>query len=141
MAIVLFDTNIFIDHFNQHHEATEELLNYVDSVISSITWIEVACRFSEPDKREFAHLLLASGIRVVHISDEIMFRAASIRGESIVNKPKISLPDCIIRATAEVEGRVIITRNPKDYGGEGPMIRVPYKLENGVVSDVKPRLQ
>ena len=65
MAIVLFDTNIFIDHFKQHHEATEELLNYVDSVISSITWIEVACRFSEPDKREFAHF----ATRLHHQSD------------------------------------------------------------------------
>ena len=140
MAIVLFDTNILIDHFNQHNEATEELLNYQDAVISSITWIEVACRFNDADKREFAKLLLASGIKVVHTSDEIMFRAAIIRGNSIVRKPKISVPDCIIRATAEIEGRVIVTRNPKDYGGEGPMIRVPYKLENGVITDVKPAL-
>lgn len=118
MAIVLFDTNILIDHFNEHDVATDVLLAYKDAIISVITWIEVACRFNEGDKQEFARLLAVCGIKVVHTSDPIMFRAAKLRGDSIAKKPKTHLPDCIIRATAEVDGRVIVTRNPQDYGGK-----------------------
>ena len=138
MAIVLFDTNILIDHFNNVEEATNELLAYDDAVISAITWIELACKFNDTDKQAFAALLAAAGIRVVHTNDNIMYRAAEIRGGSIRKKPKIHLPDCIILATAAVQGRVIVTRNPKDYGGGDSGVHVPYKLENGIVSELVP---
>lgn len=66
MALVLFDTNILIDHFNYHDVATEVLEAYHDSIISVITWIEVACKFNETKKQDFAALLAICGIRVVH---------------------------------------------------------------------------
>jgi predicted nucleic acid-binding protein len=138
MAIVLFDTNILIDHFERHDAATDELLNYADAVISSITWIEVACKFSDEEKAEFNRLLEVVGIKVVHTTDGIMFRAATIRGNSIAHPPKFNLADCIIRATAETQGRVIITRNPADFGGQGPMVHVPYHIVNGVATNVQP---
>jgi hypothetical protein len=34
MVIVLFDTNILIDHFERHDVATAELLSYKDALIS-----------------------------------------------------------------------------------------------------------
>ena len=138
MAIVLFDTNILIDNFTGIREAVVELTNYKDAVISSITWIEVACRMDQGEKQNFKTLLAAAGILIAHPDDDIMERAAAIRGISLVTPPKIKLPDCIIRATAECQGRLVITRNPSDFGGEGPLVRVPYELVNGLVVNVKP---
>jgi len=129
MVKVLFDTNIFIDHFSRHMAATRELATYDDAIISSISWIEVSCTFNEEDKKDFGSFLVDSDIRVVHMDDDIMRRAGLIRGKSLHIKPKIGLPDCIIRATAEVLGRIIVTRNPRDFGGEGPQVRVPYEID------------
>ncbi len=61
MALVLFDTNILIDHFNYHDVATDVLEAYRDSIISVITWIEVACKFNETKKQDFAALLAYAG--------------------------------------------------------------------------------
>ena len=69
-----------------------------------------------------------------------MERAAVIRGRSLKAPPKLPLLDCIIRATAEAHGRVVITRNPGDFGGEGPMVRVPYQIVNGVAVNIRPPL-
>ncbi|HWW69535.1 MAG TPA: PIN domain-containing protein [Duganella sp.] len=138
MVKVLFDTNIFIDHFNKFTEATIELATYDDAVISTITWMEVACTFNAATKQEFAELLKECEIRIVQTDEAIMFRSAALRGHSLVNKPKIGLPDCIIAATADVDGRLIITRNPADFGGEGPRVRVPYDIVAGKVVNVKP---
>ncbi|WP_051077292.1 PIN domain-containing protein [Janthinobacterium sp. HH01] len=137
MAIVLFDTSILIDNFVGIREAVVELTNYKDAVISSITWMEVACKMQKADRQTFTALLATAGIRIVHPDDDIMERAAEIRGNSLVMPPKIKLPDCVIRATAESQGRLVITRNPSDFGGEGPMVRVPYQLVNGVAVNVK----
>lgn len=139
MALVLFDTNILIDHFNQHNQATSELTAYSDAIISSLTWIEVACGFDQTKRIELSRVLSAAKIRVVHIDDVIMLRAAVLRSIGIANQSKVKLVDCIIRATAEVSRRILVTRNPKDFGGEGPMVHVPYQINNGKVVAIRPR--
>ncbi len=138
MAIVLFDTNILVDHFAGHNAATTELANYDDAVISSLSWIEVACKLSSPQRAQFDAMLAGAGIRVVDTNDTIMVRAAEIRANSIAHPPKIALPDCIIWATAEDSGRIIVTRNPADFGGAGPMVRVPYEIVNGRAVNILP---
>jgi predicted nucleic acid-binding protein len=138
MAIVLFDTNILIDHLAGYDAATTELANYDDAIISSLTWIEVACKMTLAQQGQFDALLAASGIKIAHLNDDIMVRAAAIRRDSIANPPKFPLPDCIIRATAEVSGRIIVTRNPAHFGGVGPMVRVPYEIVNGAAVNVAP---
>jgi predicted nucleic acid-binding protein len=138
MAIVLFDTNILIDHFAGHMAATLELANYDDAIISSLSWIEVACKLSLSQQVEFDTLLADAGVKIVHIDDAIMVRAAAIRRQSLAGPPKVALPDCIIRATAEVAGRTIVTRNPGDFGGIGPMVRVPYEIVDGAVVNIVP---
>ncbi len=145
MALVLFDSNILIDNFNGHAAAVNELSAYADAIISSIVWIEVACLMDQDERDAFDALLLNAGIRVVHPNDDIMRRAATIRGDSVTNQrigtgKKLNLADCIIRATAEAEGRIIVTRNPVDFGGEGPTVHVPYELVNNVAIHIKPAL-
>lgn len=143
MAIVLFDSNILMDNFNGHVAAASELWAYDDAVISSIVWMEVACLMNEAERNAFDEFLLDAGIKVIHPNDDIMRRAATIRGDSVVKSRagigrKLELPDCIIRATAEAQGRLLITRNPADFGGEGANVRVPYELVNEVAINIKP---
>ncbi len=49
MAIVLFDSNILIDHILGYREATVELAAYDDAVISSISWMEACLQAFHPE--------------------------------------------------------------------------------------------
>ncbi|MPQ56274.1 PIN domain-containing protein [Duganella sp. FT27W] len=142
MAIVLFDTNIIIDMLDGVPEALEVVAGgeYESKIISSINWMEVACQMTPERIADFRIKLLRLDIDVVQTSEQIMVRAAAIRRASTKENTKKTLPDCIIRATAEVENRIVITRNARDFGGPGPFVHVPYILEHGVVSNVRPPL-
>ena len=39
---------------------------------------------------------------------------------------RIKLPDAIIWASATSEGRLLVTRNTKDFPSDDPGVRVPY---------------
>jgi hypothetical protein len=56
-----------------------------------------------------------------------MAMAVTIRSTGLarIPKQKIKTPDAIIGATAQVLGRIIITRNPADFPGTP---RAPYKV-------------
>jgi predicted nucleic acid-binding protein len=41
---------------------------------------------------------------------------------------RIKLPDAIIQATAEGSGRVLVTRNTRDFAPGTPGVRIPYTL-------------
>jgi predicted nucleic acid-binding protein len=137
MAIVLFDTNIIIDNFKGVPEAAAELSHYDDAIISSISWVEVACKMGQAERIAFNALLVGARIRVIHPNDDIMDRAATIRGDSLTSPHKVKLADCIIRATAESQSRIIITRNASDFGGESPTVRVPYELHGGAAINIR----
>lgn len=132
MAIVLFDSNVLIDHTKNHAAATDELANYDDAAISVITWMEVAVKLDAAQIASLDAALQAAGIAIIHTNDAIMRRAAQLR--ATIGK---KLPDCIIRATAELEGRVVVTRNPADFGAAGSAgVHVPYRMENEMVVEV-----
>lgn len=141
MAVVLFDTNILIDHTLGIMEATRELASYDGAAISTINWMEVACALTASQVDQFDRDLVDAGIVIVQTTPEIMRRAAEIRGGRYLRPgakaPK--LPDCIIWATADIERRLIITRDPDCFGGlQNPQVRVPYKNTGGVIADVLP---
>lgn len=134
MAIALFDSNILIDHTLGIKEATVELAGYDDAAISAICWMETACLLTPQQIAKFDQDLADAGIVIQQTTPEIMRRAARLRTQT-----KKKLPDCIIWATAEIQGRLIVTRNPNDFGGiANPLVRLPYKNTNGVISDVVP---
>lgn len=137
MAIVLFDTNIIIDNFKGVPEAAAELSHYDDAIISSISWVEVACKMGQAERIAFNALLVGARIRVIHPNDDIMDRAATIRGDSLTSPHKVKLADCIIRATAQSQSRIIITRNASDFGGESPTVQVPYELHGGAAINIR----
>jgi predicted nucleic acid-binding protein len=116
----VFDTNILIDHLHGVPEAKEELGRFTDRAISIITWAEVlvgAVRDREADTRAFL-----GGFEIVALSMEIAERAVMIHRER-----RIKLPDALIWATAQAQGRLLVTRNTKDFPADDPGIRMPYR--------------
>lgn len=125
MSEFAFDTNILIDTLRGIPEGKAELLRAVQRGrvwISRIVWIEVMSK-GEGEGLERAEALL-SGFGIDELDEEISMRAAALRRE----RPRLRLPDAIIFATAQVRGRVLVTRNTKDFSANWPGVRVPYKL-------------
>lgn len=139
MGLVLFDTNIFIDMLNGIPEATIELGQYAEPAISFITYVELACGvFVKPQhKSGFENML--SNLMLIHMDEHIMHETIQVRGNSLVNKPKIPLTDAIIQATANVYMLTVITRNAKHFAHARLKPHVPYDYDSisGRVSNVR----
>ncbi len=88
-----------------------------------MAWIEVLSKGNDAVVRDAVLFLSRFGLD--EIDDEISHRAAALRRE----RPRLKSPDAIILATAQIRGRVLITRNTKDFPAEMPGIRIPYKLD------------
>jgi predicted nucleic acid-binding protein len=121
-----FDANIVIDALAGFAPARAEIRRAVDfSVrpwISRMAWIEV---LSKGDERMMqGAMAFLSRFGLDEIDDEVSRRAAALRRE----RPRLKSPDAIILATAQIRGRVLVTRNTKDFPAEMPGIRVPYTL-------------
>ena len=120
------DTNILIDALLDHAPAQLELRRIADSGarmwISRIAWIEVLSKGDDNQVREMVKFLGQFGLD--ELDDEISHRAAALRRQ----RPRLKASDAIILATAQTRGRVLITRNTKDFPAEMPGIRVPYTL-------------
>jgi predicted nucleic acid-binding protein len=121
MVGALFDTNILIDHLNAVPQARAEIARYDDRAISIVTWMEVMVGASE----EVADLTrrFLDGFAVVALDDRIAERAVALR-----RAQRIKLPDAVIWATAQIAGRLLVTRNTKDFPINDPGIREPYAL-------------
>jgi predicted nucleic acid-binding protein len=121
------DANILIDALLSYEPARRELARIVDSGarmwISRMAWIEVLSKGNEVVVRDALQFLDRFGLD--EIDDEIALRAAALRRE----RPRLKSPDAIILAAAQIRGRVLVTRNTKDFPANMPGIRVPYTLD------------
>ncbi len=121
MVGALFDTNILIDHLNAVPQAREEIERFESRAISIITWMEVMvgadADLVEPTRR------FLEGFKVIALDDEIADRAVALR-----RALRVKLPDAVIWATAQTAGRLLVTRNTKDFPTDDPGIRDPYAL-------------
>ncbi|MXO72051.1 PIN domain-containing protein [Alteraurantiacibacter buctensis] len=122
MSERFFDTNIVIDMLHNRPAAWAEVRAVSRAWISRMTWIEVMS--GAPDNlaaetEEFLRLFAMS-----EIDEEIGRRAAALRHQ----RKSLKSPDAIILASAQVSGRILVTRNTKDFPAEMPGIRVPYTL-------------
>jgi predicted nucleic acid-binding protein len=121
-----FDSNIIIDALSGYPQARAEIDRATDfgsrAWISRAVWIEIMSK-GEGEGLRRAEILL-SGFSVDEIDSEIGQRAAALRRE----RRGLKAMDAIILATAQTRGRVLITRNIKDFPAEMPGIRVPYTL-------------
>jgi predicted nucleic acid-binding protein len=118
----LYDTNILIDHLNGIAKATRELQRTSDPAISMITWIEVMTGASSPEEEAVLRSFLLN-FECLPVSSAVAERAAAVRRQM-----RIKMPDAIILATAEVSGRVLVTRNVKDFPSGMPGVKVPYRV-------------
>ncbi|MES2173158.1 MAG: PIN domain-containing protein [Pseudomonadota bacterium] len=120
------DANIVIDALLNHEPAHREISRIADSGarmwISRMAWIEILSKGNESAVRDVLMFLGQFGLD--EIDDEISHRAAALRRE----RARLKSPDAIILATAQLRGRVLVTRNTKDFPAEMPGIRVPYTL-------------
>lgn len=121
MVKALFDTNILIDHLNAVPQADAEIERYEDRAISIITWIEVMAGASA-DLAEPTRTYL-DGYSVVGLEDRIAEHAVLIR-----QSHRLKLPDAVIWATAQKTGRLLVTRNTKDFPADEPGVRAPYRI-------------
>ena len=117
----LFDTNILIDHLNGACQASELLKAHPDRAICSVTWIEVMAG-GAPDV-DVAMRAFLSDFRIVALDDAVAEEAARLR-----RTRRVKLADAVVWASARVTGRVLLTRDAKDFPANDPGGRVPYRL-------------
>jgi predicted nucleic acid-binding protein len=120
------DANIVIDALLNHEPAHHELRRIAQSGtrmwISRMAWIEILSKGSDAAVRDVLTFIGRFGLD--EIDDEISHRAAALRRE----RPRLKTPDAVILATAQIRGRVLVTRNTRDFPANMPGIRVPYTL-------------
>ena len=118
---VLFDTCILIDYLRGITQARTECNRHTDRAISIISWIEVMAGTTAANQDDTRTFLL--NFHPAPLTPDVAERAVAIR-----RAKRIKLPDAIIQATAEIDGRVLITRNSRDFPAAAPGIHVPYIL-------------
>jgi len=117
-----FDSNILIDALNDNRAAQAELERVDDRWISRVTWIEVMSGVTDVTYGPTMSML--SAFQIDELDKEIGARAALLRQE----RRSLTLPDAVIFASALVRGRILVTRNIKDFPVRLPVVRVPYTL-------------
>jgi len=119
MVKALFDTNILIDFLQGRPEAKTELALYDEPAISVIAWMEVmvgATDETAPGTRVFL-----GRFEVIGVDDAVAELAVELR-----RRHRIKLPDAIIWASARRHGRLLVTRNTRDFPADDPGVRAPY---------------
>lgn len=119
-----FDTNILIDALRGFPQAHVEILRASAAGgqpwISRLVWIEVMSKGSGEGLRRAEYFL--TGFAIDEVDQEISARAALLRRE----RPRLKLPDAVILASALARGRILVTRNTRDFPAAMPGIRIPY---------------
>lgn len=117
-----FDSNILIDSLNGNSVARGEIARVEQRWISRVTWIEVLSKERGGTLRVIENFL--RGFAVDELDERIAGHAAALRRE----RPRLKLADSVILASAQVNHRILVTRNIKDFPAAMPGIRVPKYL-------------
>ena len=126
MTSYSFDANIVIDALAGFDVARQEIrrasTDGARAWVSRIVWIAVVAEGVTAQLRNTE--LFMRGFGIDELDAEIADRAASLRRE----RSRLRSPDAIILASAQVRGRILVTRNVKDFPAGMPGIRIPYTL-------------
>lgn len=117
-----FDSNILIDALNGDPSAHAEIARVDRPWISRVTWIEVLSKERGGTIKAIDRFL--GGFSIDELDTRIAAHAAALRRE----RPKLKLADSVILASAQVNHRILVTRNIKDFPAQMPGIRVPKYL-------------
>lgn len=120
MVKALFDTNILIDYLRGIEAASLALQRYPDKAISLVTWMEVLAGVADDPHEQSVVKTFLSGFELLPIDLDVAAETVQIR-----RARRMKLPDAIIKATAHLTGRMLVTRNTKDFP-PGPGVEVPY---------------
>ena len=114
MSKVLFDTDILIDILRGREAVRTFLLDLMDHSVFCCSVISVAELYAgmRPEEKHATDVLL-DGLVIIPIVREIAEVAG--RFKSRVKSRRLELADCLIAATAFVEGAALATGNTKDY--------------------------
>lgn len=126
MSSYAFDANIVIDALGGLEQAHDELRRAAEGSerpwISRVAWIEVLSK-GQPNELDQARFFL-SGFSIDELDNETAEMAAALRRE----RNRLRAADAIILASAHVNGRILVTRNTKDFPAVMPGVRIPYTL-------------
>lgn len=117
----LFDTNILIDYLRGIEAAQAELARYSDKAVSIVTWMEVLA--GTPPGLETATRAFLDSFTVIPLDTTVAERAVIIR-----RNRRLKLPDAVVWASAEVQGRLLVTRDTKGFPPGDPGVRMPYSV-------------
>ena len=118
---ILFDTNILIDYLRGIPQARAECDRQADRAISIVSWMEVMVGSTAANEAETR--LFLQNFHTLPLDNKVAERAFLVRRTN-----RIKLPDAIIQATAEESGRILITRNTRDFPPGTPGVLIPYTL-------------
>jgi predicted nucleic acid-binding protein len=122
----VFDTAIVIDFLAGETSARREINRALSQGgrpwISRLTWLEILSQATTDCLRDVEAFL--GGFSIDEVDEEIALRAAALRRE----RKELRLIDATVLATALSRGRVLVTRNTRDFPAEMPGIRIPYVL-------------
>jgi hypothetical protein len=119
MVAALFDTNIILDHIKGIAAAPVELNRYDDRAISIITVIEVLVGVTIAS--EAAERAFLGRFAVIPLDEAVAEEAAVLR-----RAYRMKLLDAVVWASARANGRLLVTRNTKDFPAGDPGVRRPY---------------
>jgi predicted nucleic acid-binding protein len=121
MVSALFDTNILLDHIRGVDAARLEFSRYDDRAISIVTFMEVLVG-TTPASEAAERAFLAS-FTTVALDGAVAEEAVRLR-----RAHRMRLPDAVIWASARLTGRLLVTRNTKDFPPADPGVRAPYRI-------------
>ena len=109
-----FDSSILIDLLNGDARAKAEIDRVELPAISRISWIEVMSKV--PPERDRLMESFFADFSMDEVSQEISRKAAMLR----LDRPKLKLPDAVVLASAQVNNRILVTRNIRDFPANMP---------------------
>jgi predicted nucleic acid-binding protein len=116
-----FDTNILIDFLRGVPAARDELSRYDDKAISVVTWMEVMA--GAPTAVEGGTRAFLGAFVLMGLDQEVAERVVMLR-----RVHRLTLPDAIVWASAQVRSMLPVTRETKGFPASNPGIRVPYRI-------------
>lgn len=120
----MFDTDILGDALRGHGAAQGELVACTRRYVSRISWVELMAQALPDDGDRIEDFL--RHFNVVELTDEIARRAALLRSQ----RASLPLASAIILASAQLSGRILVTRNARDFPPNMLGIRIPYQLQD-----------
>lgn len=121
MTGALFDAPILVDALVGLSSARTAIVTVPERYVTRLAWTELmaGARGDEDRVEEFL-----DHFKIIELTEDIARRGATLRRQ----RPDMALADALTLATAQLTGRILVTRNTRDFPATMPGIRVPYTL-------------